>query len=466
MIPVIMSGGSGTRLWPLSRKDRPKQFLSLLGEQSLFQQTIIRLAGILDITSPVIVCNEAYRFVVAQQLHEIGISNADIMLEPCARNTAPALAVAAIQAKQSSHDPVLLVLAADHVIKDIDGFHQAIKEARIQAEQGYIATFGIVPTEAHTGYGYIKATQKNIISKVALFVEKPDKRLAQQYIASGEYYWNSGMFMCKASTILRELAIHAPQISTSCQKAVSGAASDLDFIRLDKDSFTACPADSIDYAVMENTDKAIVVPLDAGWDDVGSWTSLSAVHRADDDNNVTIGDVCMRYVRDSYIHSNSRLVVALGVSNTIVVETPDAVLVTDKDHADKVKVIVEQLITDGRTEALTHRKCYRPWGCYDLIDSGSRFQVKRITVNPGAALSLQKHFHRAEHWVVVKGTAEVICDDNVMTLKTNESTFIPLGSVHRLRNLGDGLLEIIEVQSGSYLGEDDIVRLDDNYNRN
>ena len=465
MIPVIMSGGSGTRLWPLSRKNKPKQFLPLLGKQSLFQQTISRLSGVNDILPPVVICSDAHRFMAAEHLSEIGIGDADIILEPCARNTAPAIALSALHAQDAHHDPVLLVLAADHAIEDTARFHQAIKEAELWANKGYIVTFGIVPTEAHTGYGYIKAAQKNKTSKVEAFTEKPDKKTAQFYMESADYYWNSGMFMCKASTILSELEVYAPEILAACEKALKHAVHDLDFIRLDQNSFSACPTDSIDYAVMEKTNKAMVVPLDAGWSDVGSWASLANARTSDNSDNVVIGDAILQDAQGSYIHSDSRLVVALGLHDMVVVETPDAVLVSSKDHAQNIKTIVDKLITQSRAEATTHRKCYRPWGAYDAIDRGERFQVKRITVNPGASLSLQKHFHRAEHWVVVKGVAEVTCDDKVMNLNENESTFIPLGSVHRLRNIGDELLEIIEVQSGDYLGEDDIVRLDDNYNR-
>ncbi|PHS69264.1 MAG: mannose-1-phosphate guanylyltransferase/mannose-6-phosphate isomerase [Methylophaga sp.] len=465
MIPVIMSGGSGTRLWPLSRKNKPKQFLALLGEHSLFQETIIRLANIDGLEAPIVICNEDHRFMVAEHLHELAITDAKILLEPYARNTAPAIAVAAIQAQQTGNDPILLVLAADHVIRDNAAFHQAIEQAKLQAEQGYIVTFGIVPTVAHTGYGYIKAQEKNKTSSVEAFVEKPDQETAKAYVESGNYYWNSGMFMCKASTMLEELEHFAPEMLSSCHQAVVDSVEDLDFIRLGKDSFAACPSDSIDYVVMEKTDKAVVIPLDAGWSDVGSWASLWETHAHDENNNVTVGDVIIQDVNNSYIHSDSRLVTVLGVDDVVVIETPDAVLVTSKEKAENIKSVVEALIKKDRNEATTHRKCYRPWGFYDSIDSGNRFQVKRISVKPGASLSLQKHHHRAEHWVVVTGTAEVTCDDKVMMLSENESTFIPLGSVHRLHNPGRVMLEIIEVQSGSYLGEDDIVRLNDCYNR-
>jgi len=465
MIPVIMSGGSGTRLWPLSRKNKPKQFLTLFGDKSLFQETLTRLAGINDLESPIIVCNEDHRFMVAEQLQEIDIQNADVVLEPCARNTAPAIALAALQAQQAGNDSILLVLAADHVIQNVSDFHKAISEAKIQAEQGYLVTFGIVPAKAHTGYGYIEAQEKNKISKVNAFVEKPDLETAQAYIESGNYYWNSGMFMFKASTVLKELERFAPDMLISCQQALSKSVEDLDFIRMDKKSFEACPSDSLDYAVMEKTDKAVVIPLNTGWSDVGSWSSLWEINDQDNDNNVLIGDVIVQNVDNSYIHSDHRLVSVLGLDNIVVVETPDVVMVANKNQAENVKAIVDNLKNRQRDEATMHRKGFRPWGHYDAIDEGNRFQVKHISVNPGASLSLQKHHHRAEHWVVVTGTAEVTCDDKVILLSENESTFIPLGSVHRLHNPGRVPLEIIEVQSGSYLGEDDIIRLDDCYNR-
>ena len=466
MIPVIMSGGSGTRLWPLSRKNKPKQFLNLFGDQSLFQDTLARLSGLDELQAPIIVCNEEHRFMVAEQLQELGEHKADIILEPCARNTAPAIAIAALQAQLLGDDPILLVLAADHVIHDHPAFHSAISKAKIVAEQGYLVTFGIVPDSPHTGYGYIEAENKTSSSKVSAFVEKPNKEIAEQYLASGNYYWNSGMFMFKASTILQELALFAPEMLKNCQLAVDKAATDLDFVRLDKESFSACHSDSIDYAVMEKTDKAMVIPLDAGWSDVGSWSSLWENHDKDRDNNVSIGDVILEKVTNSYIHSEHRLVSVLGVDNLVVVETPDAVMIADKHQAENIKTIVSKLQKEERDEAIVHRKCYRPWGYYDAIDQGQRFQVKRITVNPGASLSLQLHHHRAEHWIVVKGTAEVTCGDVVSLVSENESTYIPLGTQHRLSNPGRVPLEIVEIQSGSYLGEDDIVRLQDNYNRN
>lgn len=465
MIPVIMSGGSGTRLWPLSRKNKPKQFLNLFGDSSLFQDTITRLSGIETLEAPIIVCNEDHRFMVAEQLQEKNIDNAEIVLEPCAKNTAPAIALAALQAQQRGDDPTLLILAADHVIQNISVFQQAIAAASTEAQQDHLVTFGIVPMNPHTGYGYIEAQDNNSPSKVNDFVEKPDLETAQSYVDAGNFYWNSGMFMFKASTVINELERLAPEILAACRAALSNSNQDLDFIRIDKEQFSLCPSDSFDYAVMEKTDRAMVIPLDAGWSDVGSWSSLWENHQQDANNNVLIGDVTIQDVSNAYVHSEHRLVTVMGLDNVVVVETADAVMIADKQQSENVKNIVSTLVEKQRTEATLHRKGYRPWGMYDSIDQGERFQVKRITVNPGASLSLQMHHHRAEHWIVVKGTAEVTCDDKKIMLSENESTFIPLGAMHRLHNPGRVPLEIIEVQSGSYLGEDDIIRIDDRYNR-
>jgi len=461
-----MSGGSGTRLWPLSRKHKPKQFIPLFSDNTMFQETLLRLSGIDGLQKPIVVCNSDHRFMVAEQLHELEVSDSHIILEPFGRDTAPALAIAALKAMESGDDPVLLVLAADHVIEDVSAFHQAIDDAKEQAEAGYLVTFGIVPTMPNTGYGYIQAEQKNTISSVKAFVEKPNMATAKQYVDSGLYYWNSGMFMFKASTLLAELEKYSPSILTSCVDALEQGISDMDFVRLNKEAFEACPADSIDYAVMEQTNKAVVVPLDAGWNDVGSWSSLWECAKQDKDKNVLQGDVMVHEVNDSYIHSEHRLVTVLGLDHIVVVETADAVMVASKDSAQQVKNIVNRLVTEQRPEAENHRLCYRPWGHYDSIDTGDRFQVKRISVNIGASLSLQMHHHRAEHWIVVTGTAEVTCGDEVILLSENQSTFIPLGTKHRLHNPGKVVLEMIEVQSGSYLGEDDIVRFEDNYQRN
>lgn len=465
MIPVILSGGSGSRLWPLSRKNKPKQFLTLFNDSSMFQSTLTRLNGLDSLEAPLIVCNNEHRFMVAEQLQEIGLEANGIILEPCARNTAPAIALAALKAMDKGEDPLLLILAADHLISDVAAFHKAIEQARKLAEQDKLVTFGIQPQSAHTGYGYIEAEEKSKPSSVKRFIEKPDLATAESYLSAGNFFWNSGMFLFKASAYIKELARLSPEMLSSCKQSLEKAVIDLDFVRVDPELFEQSPSNSIDYAVMEKTDKAMVVPLDAGWSDVGSWSSLWEAFTRDDDQNVLIGDVLVENVHNAYIHSENRLVTVLGLDDVIVVETHDAVMVAHKDQAQKVKTIVEELTRQNRKEVITHRKCYRPWGNYDSVDMGDRFQVKRILVNPGASLSLQMHYHRAEHWVVVSGTAEVTRDDEVMLLGENESTFIPLGSVHRLRNPGRVPLEIIEVQSGAYLEEDDIIRLQDTYNR-
>ncbi|MAP27314.1 MULTISPECIES: mannose-1-phosphate guanylyltransferase/mannose-6-phosphate isomerase [unclassified Methylophaga] len=465
MIPVILSGGSGSRLWPLSRKNKPKQFLTLFNDSSMFQSTLTRLNGLDSLEAPLIVCNNEHRFMVAEQLQEIGLDAKGIILEPCARNTAPAIALAALKAMDNGEDPLLLILAADHLISDVTAFHKAIEQAQILAEQDKLVTFGIQPQSAHTGYGYIEAEEKSKPSSVKRFIEKPDLATAESYLSAGNFFWNSGMFLFKASAYIKELARFSPEMLSSCKQSLEKAVIDLDFVRVDPELFEQSPSDSIDYAVMEKTDKAMVVPLDAGWSDVGSWSSLWEAFTRDADQNVLIGDVLVENVHNAYIHSENRLVTVLGLDDVIVVETHDAVMVAHKDQAQKVKTIVEELTRQNRKEVITHRKCYRPWGNYDSVDMGDRFQVKRILVNPGASLSLQMHYHRAEHWVVVSGTAEVTRDDEVMLLGENESTFIPLGSVHRLRNPGRVPLEIIEVQSGAYLEEDDIIRLQDTYNR-
>jgi len=432
----------------------------------MFQETLKRVVGLADLEGPIVVCNTDHRFMVAEQIHALEIDKPTIILEPIGRDTAPALAIAALQAESEGRDPILLVLAADHVIPDLIAFHKAINQAKQQAEAGLLVTFGIVPTSPNTGYGYIQADEKNTISNVKAFVEKPNLKTAETYVASGDYYWNSGMFMFKASTLITELEHFQPEIINTCRKSLAKSQQSLDFIRLDEYTFKSCQAISIDYAVMEQTDKAVVVPLDAGWNDVGSWSSLWECAEQDINSNVLRGDVMVDNVQHSYIHSEHRLVAVVGLDNIVVVETADAVMVVHKDSTQHIKNIVNRLTTDNRTEAENHRLCYRPWGYYDSIDNGERFQVKRITVNPGASLSLQMHHHRAEHWVVVKGSAEVTCEDKVILLSENESTYIPLGHKHRLHNPGLVPLQIIEVQSGSYLGEDDIVRFDDVYHRN
>jgi mannose-1-phosphate guanylyltransferase / mannose-6-phosphate isomerase len=465
MIPVILSGGSGTRLWPLSRGQYPKQFLPLTSEHTMVQETLLRLTGLAGIKSPIAVCNEDHRFMMAEQLWEIGVKPAAIILEPVGKNTAPAVAMAALSAK--SEDEVLLVLPADHVITDIKSFHLAIAQAEHLAKQGKLVTFGIVPTHAETGYGYIMkdSKQQDSAYKVAAFVEKPDLATAQNYLKSGNYLWNSGMFAFTVGSFLTELEKFNPEMLAVCKQALNAAIKDLDFTRLDKAIFSTCPADSIDYAVMEKTDQAVVIPLDAGWNDVGSWSALWDVTEKDAFGNAISGDVLTVDTKNSYIYAENKLVTVIGLDNLVVVETKDAVMIASKDRVQEVKQIVDQLKQLDRSEAQVHRKAYRPWGHYDSVDSGDRHQTKHIVVKPGAKLSLQKHHHRAEHWVVVKGTALVTRGDEQILLTENESIYIPLGTTHRLENPGVIPLEIVEVQSGSYLGEDDIVRFGDNYGR-
>ena len=462
--PVILSGGSGTRLWPLSREAYPKQFLPLYGSDTMLQSTWKRVAGIAGLP-PIIVANQEHRFVAAEQLQQAGAKPDAILLEPVGRNTAPAIAIAALHAIANGSDPLLLVLPSDHVIRDIPAFHAAIASAVKCAETGMLATFGIVPSRPETGYGYIKAVPGNGPRTIECFVEKPDAATAERYVASGEYYWNSGMFLFKASSYLAELERLQPAMLAACRESLDKASRDMDFIRLDRDAFAASPADSIDYAVMEKTSAGVVVPLDAGWSDVGSWSALWDISEHDEDGNAHHGDVISLDCRNTYAYGSRHLVAMLGLNDIVVVETDDAVLVGHRDHMQQVKDIVAALKAKGRPETTWHRKVYRPWGAYDSIDHGDRFQVKRITVKPGGTLSLQMHHHRAEHWVVVSGTAEVTRGDETILLSENQSTYIPLGVTHRLRNPGVLPLELIEVQSGSYLGEDDIVRFDDNYGR-
>ncbi|KQR13027.1 MULTISPECIES: mannose-1-phosphate guanylyltransferase/mannose-6-phosphate isomerase [Xanthomonas] len=463
VLPIILSGGSGTRLWPLSRESYPKQFLPLVGDKSMLQATWLRSAPVAG-HSPIVVANEEHRFMAAEQLQQLGVKPSAILLEPKGRNTAPAIAVAALEATRDGADPLLLVLPSDHVIRDEAAFQAAVTVAAAAAEQGKLVTFGIKPTAPETGYGYIKAGSGTGASAVERFVEKPDLATAQGYLASGEYYWNSGMFLFRASRYLEELRKFHPAIADACQKAWENGKRDADFTRLDKDAFAASPSDSIDYAVMEKTADAVVVPLDAGWNDVGSWSSLLDVSEQDAHGNAHHGDVIQVDCRNTYAYG-SRLIAMVGLEDVVVVETPDAVLVGHRDRIQEVKDVVGRIKADGRSEATWHRKVYRPWGAYDSIDMGQRHQVKRITVKPGAVLSLQMHHHRAEHWIVVSGTAEVTRGDEVLLLTENQSTYIPLGVTHRLRNPGKLPLELIEVQSGSYLGEDDIVRFEDTYGR-
>ncbi|MBD2859832.1 mannose-1-phosphate guanylyltransferase/mannose-6-phosphate isomerase [Spongiibacter sp. KMU-158] len=462
---VIMAGGSGSRLWPSSRGLYPKQFLSLCGENTMLQTTLQRIKG-LNVDGLSVICNEEHRFIVAQQSHEIGQGPDAIILEPVGRNTAPAIALAAMEALETDPNATLLIMAADHLIEDVPAFHEAVAKAEALAQQGKLVTFGIVPESAHTGYGYIqRGTAQGEGFVVSRFVEKPDAQTAQTYLDEGEYYWNSGMFLFSARLYLDELKNYRPDIYSACEAAYSGKTRDADFIRLDVDAFKACPDDSIDYAVMEKTDKAVVVPLAAGWSDVGSWSSLWEVGEGDAEGNVCSGDVINHGTTDTYIRAEHRLVATVGLKDVVVVETADAVLVADKNQVQDVKAIVNQLKAEGRSEFQQHRHVYRPWGVYDSIDNGERYQVKRITVAPGAKLSVQMHHHRAEHWIVVSGTARVTIDEREILLAENQSTYIPIGAVHALENPGKIPLELIEVQSGAYLGEDDIVRFEDRYGR-
>jgi len=467
LIPVVLCGGSGTRLWPLSRDAFPKQFLRLSGNDSMLQQTLQRLSGIQELAPALLVCNESSRFIVAEQLREIGLNDARMLLEPMRRNTAPAIATAALQAMEKGEDPVLLVLPADHVILDTAAFHQAVSLARKAAEEGSLLTFGITPTGPETGYGYIRAEGREAgqVHRIVEFVEKPALALAEQYIASGDYLWNSGMFLFRASRYLEELERFHPAVVAACRDALAKAKSDLDFIRLDHDAYAASPDIAVDYAVMERTGHAATIALNAGWNDIGSWAAVFDVAEKDASNNSAQGDVLMQDCNDCLVHGNSRLVTAIGMRNTVIVETADAVLVMDADQAQHTKTLVAQLINQQRNEATMHREVFRPWGSYDSIGNGDRFQVKRITVKPGAKLSLQMHHHRAEHWIVVSGTAQITNGDKEYLLTENQSTYIPLGVVHSLANPGKVPLELIEIQSGSYLGEDDIVRFEDRYGR-
>ncbi|WP_444929577.1 mannose-1-phosphate guanylyltransferase/mannose-6-phosphate isomerase [Microbulbifer sp. SSSA002] len=468
MIPVILCGGTGSRLWPLSREAYPKQFLPLIGGETMLQATVRRLEGIEQLQAPILVCNEEHRFAAAEQLQEIGHGAQSILLEPCARNTAPAIALAALAALESGTDPLLLVLPADHAVANEANFQESVESARTLAEQGHLVTFGIVPTRAETGYGYIRRGDNLAATawKVAEFVEKPDAETAESYLASGDYSWNSGMFLFRASRYLEELERYRADILAACRSAYQSAVRDLDFTRVDRAAFAACADESVDYAVMEPTESAAVVPMDAGWSDVGSWQGLWELAKRDANDNLLQGDVLLEDSQRCLVRGESRLVSLLGVSDLVVVDTDDALLIADRQRVQEVKKLVGKLKSTGRSEAQRHRKVYRPWGYYDSIDAGPRFQVKRIVVKPGQQLSLQMHHHRAEHWVVVQGTAKVTRGEEEVLITENQSTYIPLGVVHRLENPGTIPLELIEVQSGSYLGEDDIVRLDDEYGRN
>lgn len=463
--PVIMAGGVGSRLWPLSRELHPKQLLKLSGDVTMLQATVNRLHS-LNAERPLVICNEDHRFLVAEQLRQTNKLSNNIILEPSGRNTAPAIALAALIALQTveknHNDPLLLVLAADHIIRDEEEFISSIRRAVPYAEGGKLVTFGIVPKHAETGYGYIRRAKfLGDGFTVSKFVEKPDKATAEGYLASGEYYWNSGMFLFRASRYLSELSTFRPDIYMACKRAVEGVRADLDFIRVDTESFLSCPSDSIDYAVMEKTTEAVVVPMDAGWSDVGSWLSLWEISDKDESGNVFHGDALQYESNNNYVFSENILVSLVGVDDLVVVQTKDALLVSNKKRVQDVKMIVEQLKKSDRNECKIHREVYRPWGKYDSIDSGHRYQVKRITVKPGEKLSMQMHYHRAEHWIVVSGTARVTNGEHTFLVTENESTFIPVGVIHALENPGKVPLELIEVQSGTYLSDNDITRFDD-----
>ena len=467
LIPVILSGGAGTRLWPLSRELYPKQLLALLGPRTMLQQTALRVGG-LDCAAPVIVCNEAHRFLVAEQMRALKVSPRAIVLEPFGRNTAPAIALAALAALHEAGevDPLLLVLPADHVIRDTAVFQQAVRTALPAAEQGHLVTFGIVPGAPETGYGYIqRGAPEGAAYRIARFVEKPDLARAREFLEAGDYYWNSGMFLFRAGRYLSELARLAPEMSAACRAAFDGGRADLDFTRVDADAFERCPSDSIDYAVMEKTTGAMVVPLDAGWSDVGSWSALHEASPADANGNVAHGDVLQEDSSGCYLYAESRLVATVGLKDHVVIETKDAVLVAPRNRVQDVKKLVNRLKEQGRYEHSLHREVFRPWGSYDRIESGSRFVVNRVRINPGASQSLQLHHHRAEHWVVVSGTARITRGEDSFLLEENQSAFIPVGVIHRIENPGRIPVHLIEVQSGTYLGDDDIVRLQDRYGR-
>ncbi len=471
MIPVILSGGSGSRLWPLSRKQFPKQFLALTGQHSLFQQTLQRLA-VEGMQKPLVVCNEGHRFIVQEQLGACQLEVDGLIMEPFGRNTAPAVAIAAMKLQAEGRDELMLVLPADHVIKDQRAFQRVLAMATVAAESGEMVLFGVPATSPETGYGYIRCDLQDRsslpdgINRVLQFVEKPDLQRARSFVESGDYFWNSGMFLFRASRFLEELKKHDPDIYDTCLLALERSQADGDHLLIDADTFACCPDNSIDYAVMEKTAQACVVPLSAGWSDVGCWASLWEVNDKDENHNVLQGDVVMHDSHNCMVHANNdKLVTVLGMDNIVVVETKDALMIAPKDRVQEVKTLVNTLNEQGRQETQSHCEVFRPWGSYDSVDMGGRFQVKHITVKPGAQLSLQMHHHRAEHWIVVSGTAEVTCNDKTFLLTENQSTYIPITAVHRLANPGKIPLEIIEVQSGSYLGEDDIERLEDVYGR-
>ncbi len=467
LLPVIMAGGTGSRLWPMSRELHPKQFLRMHSSHSMLQETLKRLDGV-GVSDPVVICNEDHRFMVAEQLRQIDMLSHNIILEPVGRNTAPAIALAALNAIAQGNDPIMLVLAADHIINDVEAFHRAIDLALPHAAAKSLVTFGIVPTGPETGYGYIQRGEcknSSVVAPVQRFVEKPDSEVAQSYIETGEYYWNSGMFMFRAKRYLEELEKSRPDILAACRYALANTECDKNFINVDRDAFSACPDDSVDYAVMEKTHDAVVIPLDAGWSDVGSWSALWEVSKKDSAGNALTGDTFLYDSRDCYINTDEKLVAAVGVENLVIVNTKDAVLVVDRSKVQDVKKIVEHLKKNKRSEYRQHREVYHPWGRCDILVAEKRFNVNRITVNPGEAFSLQMHHHRAEHWVVLSGTARVTTGDETFLITENQSTFIPVTVVHRLENPGNIPLELIEIQSGTYLGDDDVIRIKDHYGR-
>lgn len=473
LYPVILSGGTGTRLWPQSRSTLPKQFLALTTEKSLLQETVLRLQGVAEMGAPLVVSNEDHRFMVAEQLRELGITPKGIFLEPVGRNTAPAIAAAALHLAKDNADALMLVLPSDHVIENVPAFHAALAEGIKSARAGHLVTFGIVPWKAETGYGYIQCgaplggedAPQPRTHEIVRFVEKPDLATAQSYLDAGDYYWNSGMFLFSAAAYLAELERLQPQIVAACREALEKGQSDLDFYRLDEQAFRACPALSIDHAVMEHTSQAVVIPIDVGWNDIGSWGALWENQPKDENGNVVRGEAFLHDSRNCYVWTEKSLVATVGVEDLVIVETGDAVLIARKDKAQDVKAVVDWLKASGRTEHVLHRRVYRPWGSYEGMDRGERFQVKRLIVKPGEQSSLQMHHHRSEHWIVVSGTAAVTLGDEVRLVSENESIYIPLGITHRIHNPGRIPLHFIEVQSGPYLGEDDIVRTDDNYGR-
>ena len=466
MIPIILSGGSGTRLWPLSRKLYPKQFLPLYSDKTLFQETVCRLKN-LGLDDPIIVCNEDHRFIVAENLQNIDYKAQNIILEPVGRNTAPAIASAALIAIKNNDDPLLMILPADHVIDDIEAFAASVNIARELAEKGHMVTFGIKPTHAHTGYGYIElgdVIQENA-NKISEFKEKPDQNTAESFVKSGQYLWNSGMFCFKASSYLEEIEKYQPALLKHAKAAVNNAKDDLDFNRLNHEAFEQCPDIAIDYAIMEHTKNGVVVGLDANWNDIGSWDSVWQISKKDKNGNACKGDIITQNSKNNYIYSEDKLISVLGIEDLIIVDTQDALLVANKDNVQDIKLIVNKLKKEKRPEAVHHKTVYRPWGHYTSISEGQRHQTKRISVKSGAKLSLQKHHHRSEHWIVVRGTAKVTKGNETFLLSENESVYLPIGVIHALENPGKIDLEIIEVQTGSYLGEDDIIRLEDKYGR-